>query len=75
MINYGKIFFGAIGGDVANVKDLQIVDGVITPLPVECTNFKVTAATNAALVQCTTSQEMYSRDFTIQCNNDVVHFE
>jgi hypothetical protein len=41
------------------------VDGVITPLPVERTNFKVTAATNDALLQWTTSQEINSSDFTI----------
>ena len=75
LINNGKIFFGATNGDVANVTDLYVVDGTFTPLPVKLTDFKITAATNDALLQWTTSQEINSRDFTIQRSDDALHFE
>ncbi len=75
LINNGKIFFGATNGDVANVTDLYVVDGTFTPLPVKLTDFKITGATKDVLLQWTTSQEINSRDFTIQRSDDALHFE
>jgi hypothetical protein len=70
-----KIVFGATDGDNANARDLFVVDGSFTPLPVKLTDFTVALKTNDALLQWSTAQELNTKNFTIQRSYDAQHFE
>ena len=69
-----KILFTATDGDDANNRDLFVVDGIFNALPVQLLDFTVTPKANDALLQWSTSQEINSKDFTIQSSDDAQHW-
>jgi len=75
-INNGKIFFTATDSDPADssVTDLYVVDGIFSPLPVNLLDFTVSPKGADALLKWSTSQEINSRNFTIQSSNDAQHW-
>ncbi|MEO6818582.1 MAG: ELWxxDGT repeat protein [Ginsengibacter sp.] len=75
-INNGKIFFGATDASPADssVTDLYVVDGIFSSLPVGLLDFTVTTKGADAILHWTTSQEINSRDFTIQSSDDAQHW-
>ena len=70
-----KVVFTATDGDDPNARDLFVVDGTFTPLPVKLTDFIVSAKTQDALLQWSTQQEISTRSFTVQRSYDGQHFE
>ncbi len=66
----GKILFTATDGDDPNHRDLFVVDGNFTALPVQLLDFTVSQKSNDALLKWSTSQEINSKDFTIQSSDD-----
>ena len=74
LICNGKIIFSATNGDSV-ATDLYVVDGNFTALPVKITDFTVIPKINDALLQWATSQEINSKNFTIQRSFDAQHFE
>ena len=75
----GKVIFSADdGNDLINNPantDLYVVNGTFTALPIQLADFTVTATTNDALLQWSTSQETNSKNFTIQRSYDARNFE
>lgn len=73
----GKVLFGATDGSPADesVRDLYVVGGSYSPLPVKLTNFTVAPQNNDALLQWTTREELNSKSFIIQRSYDAQHFE
>ena len=69
-----KILFTATDGDDPNHTDLFVVDGIFNALPVQLLDFTVTPKFNDALLQWSTSQEINSKDFTIQSSDDAQHW-
>lgn len=74
LVNNGKVFFSATDGNDP-LTDLFVVDGVFAPLPVTLSRFWVTAASQDALLQWTTEQEINASRFTVQRSYDGVQFE
>ncbi len=72
-INNGKLMFTANNGDNAN-RDLYVVNGTITPLPVRLIDFTVTPNNADAFLRWSTAQEVNSKDFVVQRSDDGVHF-
>lgn len=70
-----KIMFTATDGDDPNNTDLFVVDGVFTPLPVKLLDFTVTPRSADAVLNWRTSQEINSKDYTVQRSFDGEHFE
>ncbi len=72
----GKIFFNATDGNPADttIKDLYVVDGAFSPLPVQLLDFTVTAKKPDALLQWSTAQEINSSYFTVQSGDDGQHW-
>ncbi len=72
----GKIFFNATDGNPADttIKDLYIVDGAFSPLPVQLLDFTVTPKKPDALLQWSTAQEINSNYFTVQSSDDAQHW-
>ncbi len=70
-----KVLFGANNGDDPIARDLYAVDGNFVPVPVKLTDFTVKPRNDDAVLQWYTSQELNSKDFTIQRSFDGSHFE
>lgn len=70
-----KIVFEATNGDDPILTDLYAVDGTFTPLPVSITDFTVMPKSPDALLNWHTSQEINSKNFTIQRSVDGVDFK
>ena len=60
------LFFGATDGNDPDNTDLFVVNGTFAALPVQLLNFTVIPTINDALIQWSTSQEINSKDFTVQ---------
>ncbi|HEY8657667.1 MAG TPA: T9SS type A sorting domain-containing protein [Hanamia sp.] len=75
-ITNSKIIFGATNGPDpdSTLRDLWAVDGNFTPLPVQLLDFTVKPNANNALLQWSTSQEINSKEFTIQSSDDAQHW-
>lgn len=71
----GKIIFTATDGDNATQTDLYAVNGSFVPLPVNITDFTVTATGSDALLRWTTQQEINADSYTLQRSFDGAHFE
>ena len=71
----GKIMFTATDGDDAANTDLFVVDGVFTPLPVKLLDFTVMPKAANAVLNWHTSQEINSKDYTVQRSFDGRIFE
>jgi ELWxxDGT repeat protein len=69
-----KILFTATDGNSTETRDLFVVEGNFTPLPVQLLNFTVSSNGNDALLKWSTSQEKDAKDFTIQSSNDAAHW-
>lgn len=69
-INNNHLFFTATDNVDTNHTDLFVVDGIFNVLPVQLLNFTVAPSGNNALLQWSTSQELNSKDFTIQSSDD-----
>lgn len=70
-----KIMFTATEGDDPNARDLFVVDGTFTSLPVKLTDFTVIPQDKNAILQWSTQQEINSKSFTIQRSYNGQHFE
>jgi ELWxxDGT repeat protein len=70
-----KVVFGADNGDNATETDLYAVDGIFTPLPVKLLDFTITLKLTDAVLNWRTSQEINSKDYTIQRSFDGRNFE
>ncbi len=70
----GKVIFGANNGDAIE-KDLYAVDGTFTPVPVKLVDFTVVPKSADAILNWHTSQEINSKDYTIQRSFDALNFE
>jgi ELWxxDGT repeat protein len=70
-----KVVFTATDGDDPDQRDLFVVDGSFTPLPVKLTDFTVTLKTSDALLAWSTAQELNTKNFTIQRSYDAQHFD
>ena len=70
LIVNGKIMFTATDGDNADETDLFVVDGIFTPLPVKLLDFTVTPKNADAVLNWRTSQEINSKNYTIQRSFD-----
>lgn len=75
-VTNGKVLFGATDGNPvdSSIRDLYVVDGSFTALPIRLTDFTVLAKGNDALLQWSTQQELNSKSFAIQRSYDAVHF-
>jgi ELWxxDGT repeat protein len=71
----GKIMFTATDGDHPSNTDLFVVDGIFTPLPVKLLDFTVQSKSADAVLNWRTSQEINSKDYTIQRSFDGKTFE
>jgi ELWxxDGT repeat protein len=78
-VTNGKVIFGADNGDTAEEPvpetDLYAVDGVFTPLPVKLLDFTVSPKNADAILNWHTSQELNSKDYSIQRSFDGSHFD
>jgi ELWxxDGT repeat protein len=70
----GKVLFKANNGDAAET-DLYAVDGSFSPLPVKLLDFTVTPKSADAILNWRTSQEINSKNYTIQRSFDGRTFE
>ncbi len=70
-----KILFTATDGDSPEARDLFVVEGNFTPLPVQLLDFTVSQNGDDALLKWSTSQEKDAKDFTVQASSDAVHWE
>jgi ELWxxDGT repeat protein len=70
----GKILFTATDGDSPEARDLFVVEGNFTPLPVHLLDFTVSPSGNDALLKWSTSQEKDAKDFKVQSSNDALHW-
>ncbi len=74
----GKVIFSADNGDdLINDPvntDLYVVNGTFTALPIQLTDFTVTAAGPDALLQWSTLQELNTKEFSIQRSYDALNF-
>ena len=70
----GKILFTANNGDSPALTDLYAVDGTFLPLPIKLRDFTVIAKSADAILNWHTSQELNSKDFTIQRSFDGLGF-
>jgi ELWxxDGT repeat protein len=70
----GKILFTATDGDNAEARDLFVVEGNFTPLPIQLLDFTVSPSGNDALLKWSTSQEKDAKDFKVQSSNDASHW-
>ena len=70
-----KIIFSATDGDDPNARDLFVVDGTFTPLPVKLTNFIVSLKGTDGLLQWNTAQELNTKNYTVQRSYDGLNFE
>lgn len=70
-----KVLFQADNGDDPVERDLYAVDGTFTPLPVKLADFTVRAASANAVVNWHTSQELNTKDFTVQRSFDGLKFD
>lgn len=66
----GRLMFTATDGDDAAKTDLFVVDGIFNPLPVKLIDFTVQQSFHDALLHWSTSQEINSKNFTIQSSTD-----
>ena len=73
----GKVMFGATDGTPpdATIRDLYVVGGTFTALPVTLLDFTVASKENDALLTWSTEQEVNSKSFTIQRSYDGQHFD
>ena len=71
----GTIFFTATDGDDPDHRDLFVVDGVFEALPLQLADFTVISKASDALLQWRTSQELNTKDFTVQRSYDAQNFE
>jgi ELWxxDGT repeat protein len=69
-----KIIFSATDGDNPDARDLFVVDGTFSPLPVRLTNFTVSLEGTDGLLQWNTTQELNTKNFTIQRSYDGQNF-
>ena len=69
-----KIVFEADNDDHATETDLYAVDGTFLPLPLKLRDFTVIAKSADAILNWHTSQELNSKDFTIQRSFDGLGF-
>jgi ELWxxDGT repeat protein len=69
-----KALFQANNGDHMTATDLYRIDADLAPLPVTLLNFNVSTANADALLSWSTSQEVNTKDFTVQRSIDGVHF-
>ena len=70
-----KVIFGANNGDIVTETDLYAVDGVFSPLPVKLLDFTVTRKSADAILNWHTSQEINSKNYSIQRSFDGSNFE
>lgn len=75
-VNNGKIFFSATDGNPADttLRDLFVVDGIFTALPVKLLDFTVTPKGSDAIIEWSTAQEINAKDFTVQSGFDAEHW-
>ncbi len=71
----GKIIFSATNGDDPVLRDLYVVNGTFTPLPVQLADFTVSLIGPDALLQWNSLQEINTKEFGIQRSYDALHFE
>ncbi|MEO5893182.1 MAG: T9SS type A sorting domain-containing protein [Ferruginibacter sp.] len=71
----GKILFEADNGDDPNETDLFAVNGTFTPVPIKLTDFTVITKSADGILNWRTSQEVNSRDFTVQRSFDGADFQ
>ena len=71
----GKILFEATNGDDPVLTDLYAVDGTFFTLPVSIVDFTVMPASADAILNWRTSQELNSKNFTIQRSFDGLVFQ
>jgi hypothetical protein len=69
-INNSHLFFGATDGNDPDHTDLFVVNGTFRVLPIQLLNFTVIQKSNDAVLQWSTSQEINSKDFTVQSTSD-----
>jgi ELWxxDGT repeat protein len=76
-VTNGKVMFGATDGTPADatIRDLYVVGGTFTALPVTLLDFTVASKENDALLTWSTEQEVNSKSFTIQRSFDGQHFD
>ena len=75
IVSNGKIIFSATDGNSATLTDLFVVDGTFSALPTKLTDFTATLKNTDALLSWKTSQELNSKNFTIERSFDARHFE
>jgi len=75
IVSNSKIIFSATDGDNATLTDLFVVDGVFSALPTRLTDFTATLKNKDAHLKWNTSQELNSKDFTIERSFDARNFE
>ncbi len=71
----GKIMFTATDGDDDTNTDLFVVDGIFNPLPIKLLDFTVLPKSADAILNWRTSQEINSKDYTVQRSFDGRTFE
>jgi ELWxxDGT repeat protein len=71
----GRIMFTATDGDHATNTDLFVVDGIFNPLPIKLLDFTVLPKSADAILNWRTSQEINSKDYTVQRSFDGRTFE
>jgi len=71
----GKVLFGANNGDSPTETDLYALDGTFTTLPIKLLDFTVTPKSADAVLNWRTSQEINSKNYTIQRSFDGRNFE
>lgn len=69
-----KLIFQATNGDNA-AWDLYRLDALVNPIPVKMMSFTIKQEGKNALLQWSTSQEINTRNFTIERSFDGLHFE